>query len=595
MNFVARLAFSISFLLASPAWAAGANPISWQAWSDKQFAQAQKEKKFVILDLEAVWCHWCHVMDEETYHDPKVVELIKTHYLPVRVDQDARPDLSRRYEDFGWPATIVFNEKGEEIVKRRGYIPPDRMANLLQALVDDPSPMQYANSAMPTTFSEQSSLDERTRTELYKNFRDTHDGALGGLKNVQKFLDVNSVEYALVLAKTDDKTAEKMARQTLDAARGIFDPVWGGVYQYSTHSDWKHPHFEKIMAVQTDSMRIYALAYQMLGDKTYLQAANDVLRYLDAFLTNPEGAYYTSQDADLIQGRHSEDYFALNNKERRAKGIPRIDQHVYARENAWVIQALSQLYSANNDAQVLLRATKAAQWVQKHRALDGGGFRHDEKDPAGPYLEDTLAMGRAFLALYSVTADRAWLAQAEAAMKFMRVNFSGKGNAGFVSAVEKGPLKPLVQLDENIAMARFANLLARYSGNPAYTKDTRKAMRFLATPAIALRRLSEPGILLADIELNNDPVHITVVGRKQDPAAQSLFLAAARFGTPYRRLEWWDTREGSLPNPDVQYPTLNKAAAFVCTNQTCSQPVFKDDDLQVLVSRIARLAVISKS
>ena len=98
--------------------------IEWQRWSEDIFERAKRENRFVLLDLEAVWCHWCHVMEEITYHDPKVIELIKARYIPVRVDQDSRPDLSNRYEYYGWPATVVFNTDGSEIVKRRGYIPP---------------------------------------------------------------------------------------------------------------------------------------------------------------------------------------------------------------------------------------------------------------------------------------------------------------------------------------------------------------------------------------------------------------------------------------------------------------------------------------
>ncbi len=97
------------------------------------FARATAEKRFVILDLEAVWCHWCHVMEKTTYADPKVQELLSEKYLPVRVDQDANPDLSSRYGDWGWPATIVFAPDGTEIAKIRGYIEPERMQALLKA------------------------------------------------------------------------------------------------------------------------------------------------------------------------------------------------------------------------------------------------------------------------------------------------------------------------------------------------------------------------------------------------------------------------------------------------------------------------------
>src|SRR5271154_5338166 len=116
------------------------NGIKWQPWSDSVFAKAKSEGRFVLLDLGTGWCHWCHVMEEVTYRDPAVIGLVGSRYLPVRVDADARPDLSNRYEDYGWPATIVFNSDGSEIVKRRGYLPPDEMASMLQAIIDDPSP-----------------------------------------------------------------------------------------------------------------------------------------------------------------------------------------------------------------------------------------------------------------------------------------------------------------------------------------------------------------------------------------------------------------------------------------------------------------------
>src|SRR5438105_2809696 len=108
---------ALILLLSSPAVRAAAaekpkNGIHWEPWSQEIFARAKKENKFVLLDVEAVWCHWCHVMDEQTYSDPEVARLLNDKYIAVRVDQDSRPDLSSRYEDYGWPATVVFDAKG---------------------------------------------------------------------------------------------------------------------------------------------------------------------------------------------------------------------------------------------------------------------------------------------------------------------------------------------------------------------------------------------------------------------------------------------------------------------------------------------------
>src|SRR5262249_4964013 len=134
-------------LWAAPGHAAATQTahIDWQPWSDSVFERAAREHRFVLLDLEAVWCHWCHVMDEVTYSDPKVIELIQSKYIAVRVDQDSRPDISRRYEDYGWPATVVFNAEGGEIVKRRGYLAPRVMTSMLEEIIVDPSPVKYGD------------------------------------------------------------------------------------------------------------------------------------------------------------------------------------------------------------------------------------------------------------------------------------------------------------------------------------------------------------------------------------------------------------------------------------------------------------------
>jgi len=596
--------FGFATLLVSPGQAARMPPkaepgatrevvepaaIDWQPWSDAVFAQAQRERRLVLLDLEAVWCHWCHVMDETTYRDPQVGALITKHYIAVKVDQDRRPDLSRRYDEYGWPATIVFGPDGREIVKRSGYLPPDRMASLLQAIVDDPSPLRYRDQASIETYATSALLPETLRADLAQRFVKRHDFRRGGLTQDQKYMDRDTVEYALMRAAKRDTQAAQMARQTLDGALDLIDPVWGGAYQYSTHGDWKHPHFEKLLQIQAEYLRVYALAYMLRGDPAYLQGARDIHRYVTRFLLSPDGAFYVSQDADLVKGQHAGDYFALDDAGRRKRGLPAIDMHLYAREQGWMIQALTQLYSATLDPQYLSEARAAADWALRKRALPGGGFRHDASDTDGPYLEDTLAIGRGMLALYGATAERAWLFHARACAAFIRTRFAGE--AGYRTAQDRGQvLKPKPQIDENIAAARFFNLLARYTGSAEYRSDAEHAMRFLVTPEVARLRSSEAGILIADVELTADPVHLTIVGAKDDAAAQELFRAALGYPAGYRRIEWWDRTEGALPNPDVRYPELPKAAAFVCTQGTCSLPLFDAKALTALARRLEQAA-----
>ena len=137
-------------------------------------------------------------------------------------------------------------------------------------------------------------------------------------------------------------------------------------------------------------------------------------------------------------------------------------------------------------------------------------------------------------------------------------------------------------------MARFANLLARYTGNDEYRACAEYAMRFLVTREVALKRRTEAGILIADVELAVNPAHLTIVGSKTDPAAQSLFATAQGHPESYKRIEWWDPAEGPMPNPDVQYPELPRAAAYVCAQNRCSLPVFTGPELLALAQRLTK-------
>ena len=568
----------VALLAAVAVPACAAENIHWLHSDTDAFAQARAQHRLVILYLEAVWCHWCHVMDEKTYGDPAVRAVLDAHYVPLRIDQDSRPDLSNRYRDYGWPATVIFAADGTEIAKRQGFVEPERFAKLLNAVVEDPSPVAADKADEGDTKPHAGALDPPIRAVLVERHRKTYDAKLGGLDIGQKYLDRDSVEYAIARALEGDADEAAMARKTLDASRALFDPVWGGVYQYSTYGDWKHPHFEKLATVQGQYLRIYALASAAFNKAEDTQAVREIKRYIDAFLKSPEGAFYVSQDADLKPGEHSNDYFALNDSKRRARGIPRIDKHIYSLQNGQIIEALATWGELSGDKGSVDEAIKAANWIETNRALSGGGFRHDERDAQGPYLGDSLAMGRAFLALYRATADRAWLAKASATADFIAANFARSGG-GFVTAKSSGPIATMPQIDENISVARFANLLARYDGKAEHAAMAENALRYLAAPSVALSEITEPGILLADDETHADPLHLTVSGAKSDASAATLFSTLQHLPQWYKRIEWWDRAEGDLPNPDVGYPPTKRAAAFVCTESRCSLPIYTSEDV----------------
>jgi uncharacterized protein YyaL (SSP411 family) len=590
MKLVRALALAVAAFATSPSFAG--ESIKWSGWNDELFSRATAEKRFVILDLEAVWCHWCHVMEKTTYADPEVTELLAAKYIPVRVDQDANPDLSSRYGDWGWPATIVFAPDGTEIAKIRGYIEPERMQALLKAIIDDPSPGPSVGEAFEMKPSASVFLTKEQRADLLKNVDESYEDELGGWGESQKYIDPDSMDYAMTRAEAGDASAVKRARQTFDAATALIDPVWGGVFQYSEGGSWTKPHFEKIMSFQAQYLRQYSQAYALWKDEKYLTAARNIERYLADFLISPDGAFYVSQDADLDHDTDGHKYYALGEPERRKLGMPRIDKNLYARENGWAISGLTAFYNVTGDPKVLAVAERTAKWVNDNRALPGGGFRHGDKDRGGPFLGDSLAMGQAFLDLYAATGDRDWLTQAGKAGDFIGASFKDEAGGFFSSKTSEGKVgvfaKPPKHSDDQIQVTRFMNLLSRYFGNDVYKDYAAHAMRYLTgVSAEAARPM--PGVLLADEELAVEPTHMTIVGHKDDPRAQALHATARAYPARYKRLEWLDLREGKLPNPDVEYPDLGEPAAFACSNRICSYPSFNAEELAATVQQMAKL------
>jgi len=586
---IASLFVSLGGFGISPA---AAEAIKWSGWGDDVFGRASAEKRFVILDLEAVWCHWCHVMEKTTYADPEVVELMQSKYLPVRVDQDANPDLSSRYGDWGWPATIIFAPDGSEIAKIRGYIEPERMQALLKAVIDDPSPGPSVTEAFEIKPSTSAFLTKAQRAELLKNYDESYEEKLGGWGDSQKYIDADSLDYAVARAEAGDATAIKRARQTLDAAIALIDPVWGGVFQYSESGSWTHPHFEKIMSFQAQYLRQYSQAYALWQDPKYLAAARTIQRYLANFLLAPNGAFYVSQDADLDHETDGHVFYALDDAARRKRGMPRIDKNLYARENGWAISGLVAFFNVTNDPQALEMAERAASWANQNRRLAEGGFRHGDNDRGGPFVGDTVAMGQAFLDLYAATGKRDWLNAAAKSGDFIAASFRDETGGFFTSRTGEAKTgvfaKPAKLIDDQTQVARFMNLLTRYFGSDKYKEQAAHAMRYLSGASAEMIR-PLPGVLLADEENAVEPTHMTIVGHKDDPRARELHAFARALPARYKRLEWLDLREGPLPNPDVEYPDLGEAAAFACSNRICSYPSFTSAELQATVKQMAKL------
>lgn len=576
MKFVGRsLALFVVLLLGiAPA---SATPVDnrdgfWSDWSDATFERAANEKRSVIVSLQSWWCPWCHVMNRDTWANPDVRAVLKDHFIPVYVDQDSRPDISQRYERWGWPATIIFGPDGTEIVKLRGFYSPQFFIPVLEATIKDPAPVDYGKGGGPERERTLATgLTDAQRSEILAFLDEAYDREHGGWSK-SKLVDGPTLGWFLDRAKAGDKEAEGRVRRTLTAMIALIDGDSGGISQISLKPDWSKPSLEFPMFAQHAALAAYARAWVMFGDPAYREAADRIFGFLRDRLAGSGGGFYASMGM--------------------AEGRPGVDKRQYARETGQAIQGLAAYYDATGERQALALAVSAAEWAIRERILPEGGFRHAAQDVGGPYLADSLEMAAAMLALHRSTGDRKWLVASVAAAGFIARTFIDEKTGAFVASASpdaKHLLKPIKQREDNVTATRFYVLLAFYSGDKRYREIAEAGMGYLTSPAILDAFGFLPDVLLAEEELRNEPIHVTVVGPKDDARSAALYAAALHYPLAFKRAEWWDKREGALTNADVDYPDYpDGPAAFACTRNYCSLPVTEVSAIPAQIDRLQR-------
>jgi len=517
---------TIGFLTLSPMFSrATTKGIAWSVWSNQLFDRAALEHKFVLLSLESAWCQDCRDMERDTYTDGTVQSLVEKKYIPVKVDRSARPDLSNRFWNYALPGIVIFNSDGSEIVRQQGYMPARQMASMLQAVIDDPSPGPSVKPEPALQYSSSPSIDPAVLKTLQKSVDSQYDIPAQGWAFAVQYLDSEFVEYTFANSWHDRRVDDGYLRLAIRRSRQLIDPVWGGVYQslvvpvsdngdetsqflriqisgpLDTSGDsWNTPHFEKTAAIQAQAMEIFSAAYGRWHEQSDLTAALNVAGYVHNYLLSRDGAFYTGQAGYIDGSLSDEDFFGRDDRGRKAMGIPTIDKNIYASENGRLISALCRLYFVTNDRSFLQEGERSARWVMEHRALPGGGFSHGAHDTGGPYLIDSVRMGRAFLALYAATHDVLWLERAQGAVDFIEKQFLRSSVPGVISSgVETDPrYQPHANREENAALICFVAEAARFSGKRDHQELVTSAMRYLVTRKVATANFSAPVLLAAN-------------------------------------------------------------------------------------------------
>ena len=317
-----RLANSASPYLRSAAH----QPIDWHEWSEEAFARARAEDKPILLDIGAVWCHWCHVIDRESYENPEIAALINQLFIPVKVDRDERPDVDARYQSAvsaisgqgGWPLTGFLTPEGRPFFGGTYFPPEDAMGRpgfkrILAAVADSfrnrRAEVEKAAGALAEAVAQaetfagaRASLAPHIVEEQIKSITGLFDQRNGGFGRSPKFPHSSAIDLLLEryqstrepeLLAIVETTLEKMARA------GVYDHLAGGFHRYSVDERWIVPHFEKMSYDNSELLRNYIHAFQITRKPLFRETAEGIIAWVIETLSDQaHGGFHASQDAD---------------------------------------------------------------------------------------------------------------------------------------------------------------------------------------------------------------------------------------------------------------------------------------------------------
>lgn len=318
------------------------NLVAWYPWGQEAFAKARAENKPIFLSVGYSTCHWCHVMEEESFMNPEVARVLNDNFVSIKVDRETRPDIDRLYMNFlvastgsgGWPMTVFLTPDAQPFLAGTYFPQPAKygrigflelLTQVAQGWNSDPDSLK-ANAAdmaqrMAKAARHPAGSDapgpEKVEMAL-RHWKGAFDLANGGFGSAPKFPEATLLGFLLVHGALYPKSgSQSMALKTLEAMAlgGIHDHLEGGFHRYSTDASWKVPHFEKMLSDQAQLLALYSRAYAMTGKPVFKQAAQGIVDYLRERLALPGGGLASAEDADSVDptdpSKHKEGAFYL--------------------------------------------------------------------------------------------------------------------------------------------------------------------------------------------------------------------------------------------------------------------------------------------
>jgi uncharacterized protein YyaL (SSP411 family) len=516
-----------------------AHEIDWQPWAPETFERARAEDKPILLSISAVWCHWCHVMDETSYSDTGVIDLVNGEYVPVRVDNDVRPDINQRYNMGGWPTTAFLTPQGD-ILTGATYLPADQMTDALTKVATyyrDHKPevvarvLEGRKRASSQVAASAGSLDPGQVDRILGNVETAYDATYGGFGNAPKFPQTDAIALLAEQAvlRREPQLME-MAKHTLAqmAGGGTYDHVEGGFFRYSTTQDWSVPHYEKMLEDHVGLVSALALTWQA-------DILDDAVRYLDTVLRDPEtGLYAGSQDAD-------EEYYSRDAEGRAQLTPPYVDRRVYVAWNAALAVAYLEADLRLERPQLRERAVQLLDALFTRYRSPDGGLLHT--DGVGGQLSDQV-----WGLLAAVRMG--WTERAHELARHLEEGYGDPELGGYFDRTGGDELGRLTERIKPLSENSIAAIALHELG------ETERARRALESVASLPRQYGIMAAVFARAldRVRREPVKVT--SRRRD-----------------------STRAAALTYPYAVVEDGGDERAVICIGTTCLQPLATPEDV----------------
>ncbi len=572
-----------------------AHEIPWMEWGPEVFERARAEEKPVLLGISAVWCHWCHVMDETTYSDQRVIDLVTSRFVAVRVDNDTRPDVNTRYNMGGWPSTVILNADGEVLVGLT-YIPPDRMADLLtrvnEAWFTDRESIDARVEAMRQQRLEREATPRAMgalTAEIHDTVRQALDEAAdaqhGGFGDAPKFPQVDALRLLARHALRGDNAALVHLRHTLQemAGGGTYDHVEGGFFRYSTTRDWSVPHFEKMSEDHGGLLQVLADLARVSDEERAIAApiVETTIAYLDRTLSSIEGGFAGSQDAD-------ESYFALDAAGRDGVDAPYVDPRMYTSWTAGLARGYFACGIVFERHEWIERGRRAVDFLWGHmRAGEAGMYRYWDGQPhAHGMLVDQAATALALLDAYEALGEPAYLDNAQRLARIIESRWRDAGRGFWDTADDHDHTGMLAvrskSLAENSDVAEAFLRLGRLNHDERYLHVAEEALAEFGESYRGYGTLAARYAIVVARYLSAEP-EVQVMGGVEDSQAarraDALRLRALRLPLAERTVQLLLPGRDDALIAQLALPSDREGVAYVCVGTVCSEPVESAEEL----------------